>query len=348
MKKAVLAGIRKFQIVEVPKPVIINDTDVLLKVISVGVCGSDMHYYNEGKIGDQVIQFPFTIGHECSAIVEEVGKSVTKVKPGQLVSVEPALPCYECEQCKSGREHTCLNQKFLGCPGQTEGCLSEYIVMPERNCFPVPANISSELAALIEPLAIGNYAASFVKKYFAGSYHQLKAAILGAGPIGLSVLLSLRVLNLKEIYVTDLLDYRLEAAKKAGAVWTGNANIPGLTNKLVIKNRGFDLVYECCGRQEAIDQAIDVLKPGGVLLIAGIPETDRISFDISKIRRKEITIQNIRRQNNSVQNTIDLTAGNRFSPDFMITHRFTIEQTTEAFETVAGYKDNVIKAMINL
>jgi L-iditol 2-dehydrogenase len=348
MKKAVLAGIRKFEIIDVPKPVIKNEDDVLLKVISVGVCGSDMHYYNEGKIGDQVIQFPFTIGHECSAIVEETGKNVTNVKPGQLVSVEPALSCHECEQCKSGREHTCLNQKFLGCPGQTEGCLAEYIIMPGRNCYPVPGNINSELAALIEPLAIGNYASGFVEKYFNGrSFNKIKAGILGAGPIGLGVLLSLRLLNIEDICVTDLLDYRLEAAKKAGAAFALNAGQPGISEIMQSRGNGFDLVYECCGKQEAIDLATDILKPGGILLIAGIPDTNRISFDISKIRRKEITIQNIRRQNNSVQRTIDVTAKKMWEPGFMITHRFNPDQTSDAFDTVAGYKDGVIKAMIN-
>jgi L-iditol 2-dehydrogenase len=350
MKKAVLTGIGKFEIIEFPAPIIKNDNDVLLKVVSVGVCGSDMHYYNEGKIGDQVIKFPFTIGHECSAIVEAIGNNVSKVKKGQLVAIEPALSCHECDQCRAGREHTCLNQKFLGCPGQADGCLAEYIVMPEANCFPVPGNLDSEMAALIEPLTIGNYAAGFLKKYFpADDLTELKIAILGAGPIGLSVMLSLKAKGIQQLYITDLLEYRLMAAKNAGASWTGNPHKSDITSELLhITEYGFDLIYECCGEQEALDQAIDILKPGGTLFIAGIPEVDRVSFDISKIRRKEISIQNIRRQNNSVQDTINLSASGKWSPEFMITHRFSLGQTNEAFETAANYKDGVIKAMINI
>ena len=154
MKKVELTGIKKFDIVESSKPEIINDDDVLLKIDTVGICGSDMHYYNEGRIGDQIIRFPFTIGHEGSAEVAEVGKKVSKVKIGDIVAIEPAISCYHCSQCLSGREHTCLNQKFLGGPDQMQGCLSEYIVMPEKNCYPVPGNMNSEEAALVEPLSI--------------------------------------------------------------------------------------------------------------------------------------------------------------------------------------------------
>ena len=343
MKKVSLTGIGKFEVVEVVKPQIINDGDVLLKINTVGICGSDIHYYKEGKIGDQVIDFPFVIGHECSAIVEEVGKSVTNVKPGDLVAVEPALSCHKCQQCLSGREHTCTNQKFLGCPGQIDGCLSEYIIMPGRNCYPVPQNVNAEMAAMVEPLTIGYYASQFIK-----NIEKINSiAILGVGPIGLGVMLSLFVRGFRNIFVTDKLDYRLNVAKKAGAVWTGNPDEVDIVSELRKINRdGFDAVFECCGKQEALDNSVDILKPGGTLLIVGIPETDKISFDISKIRRKEITIQNVRRQNKSVNPVIDLISSGKISPEFMITHRFNYEKTGQAFDIVSNYQNNVVKALI--
>ncbi|MFO7446495.1 MAG: alcohol dehydrogenase catalytic domain-containing protein [Ignavibacteriaceae bacterium] len=349
MKKVALNGIKQFEIIDVPRPVLHNDDDVLLKVDTVGVCGSDIHYYNEGRIGDQVIDFPFTIGHECSAVVVETGRNVKDLKPGDLVAVEPALSCHKCSQCLSGREHTCLNQKFLGCPGQTDGCLAEYIVMPARNCFTVPESINSEMAALVEPLSIGYYASRFLKDYKPASSKDadINIAVLGAGPIGLGTMLSLQTAGYKNIYITDLLDYRLSRAKIAGAVWAGNPHKEDIVKTLNKINPGnFDVVFECCGKQEALDQAVDILKPGGLLLIVGIPETDKVSFDISKIRRKEITIQNVRRQNNSVQPVIDLTSAGKWSPEFMITHRFSLEETARAFDIVANYKDEVIKALI--
>ena len=343
MKKVVLAGIKKFEVIESPAPEIVSDNDVLLRMDTIGVCGSDMHYYNEGRIGDQVIEFPFAIGHEGSACVEKVGKSVSKLKPGDLVAIDPAISCGKCSQCLSGREHTCTNQKFLGCPGQIEGCLSEFIVMPEKNCYLVPENLNGEDAALIEPLSIGYYAAQFLKNFETIN----SVAILGVGPIGLSVFLSLRTMGYREIYVTDKLDYRLRAAENAGAIIGLNPLKENLVDKLKEKNPdSFDAVFECCGKQEAVDQAIELLKPGGSLLIVGIPEEDRISFNISKIRRKEITIQNVRRQNQCVQQVIDLSASGKWTPEFMITHRFSYEKANEAFHTVANYNDGVIKALI--
>jgi len=343
LKSVVLSGIGKFEIKESQKPNLLNDYDVLLKIDTVGICGSDIHYYKEGNIGDQVVEFPFTIGHECSAIVEEVGNKVTRVKSGDIVAIEPAVSCGKCPQCLEGREHTCLNQKCLGCPGQIEGCLSEHIIMPERNCYPVPQNISGEMAALVEPLSIGYYAASFLN----GEKNIDSIAILGVGPIGLGTMLSLQTFGHNQIYVTDKLDYRLEIAKKAGAVWIGNLDKEDIVASLNrISPDGFDVVFECCGKQEAIDNAIEILKPGGTFLIVGIPEEDRISFDISKIRRKEITIKNVRRQNRSMQPVIDLIASGKLSPQFMISHKLSFEKTNEAFDIVSNYKDQVIKALI--
>ncbi len=343
MKKVALTGIKEFGIFDTSIPEIINEDDVLLKIESVGICGSDMHYYNEGKIGDQIIDFPFAVGHEGSAKVVEVGEGVSKIKVGDIVAIEPAVSCHECSQCLSGREHTCLHQKFLGCPGQIEGCLSEYIVMPEKNCFPVPENMNEEEAALVEPLSIGYYAVQFIKE----KKDINSTAILGVGPIGLGVMLSLQSMGIKNIYVTDKLDYRIEAAKNMGAVWGGN---PGKENIVPILQdinpQLFDVVFECCGKQEALDQAIEILKPGGTLLIVGIPVEDRISFDISRIRRKEITIQNVRRQNNSIQPVIDLIASGKLNPGFMLTHRYSFDETGKAFQTVANYEEGVIKALI--
>lgn len=343
MKKVNLTGIQKFGIVESVKPHLINDEDVLLRIDTIGICGSDIHYYKEGKIGDQIIDFPFTMGHECSAIVEEIGRKVSRVKPGDIVAIEPVISCHKCQQCLSGREHTCLNQKFLGAPGQLDGGLAGYLIMPQKNCYLVPKNMDSEMAAMVEPLSIGYYASQFIKSF--GKINTI--AILGVGPIGLGVILSLQARDFKNIFVTDKLDYRLDIAEKASAVWRGNPDKEDIVAELKkINSDGIDAVFECCGKQEALDNAIDILKPGGTLFIVGIPEEDRISFNISKIRRKEITIQNVRRQNHSIQPVIDLLSTGKISCNFMITHRFNYEKTSEAFDTVANYKDNVVKALI--
>jgi L-iditol 2-dehydrogenase len=342
MKTMFLTGLRQMAMREAPMPEIRNDTDVLLKLAVVGVCGSDVHYYTRGKIGSQVVRYPFPVGHECAAMVEQVGRGVTRVKPGDRVAVDPAMPCGQCDQCQAGRSHTCRSLRFLGCPGQAEGCLSEYIVMPQGCCFPVAPTLSFEQACLAEPLSIGLYA---VRLSGLGSGDS--AAILGCGPIGLSAMLCARVAGARKLFATDPIPARLAAADKAGATWIGNPKAADVVKAIQsAAPLGLDVVFECCGEQEALDQAVDLLKPGGKLVLVGIPTVDRISFPIDKLRRREIAILNVRRQNECVEPALELIRRRLVDADFMVTHGFPFDRTADAFELVADYRDGVIKAMI--
>ena len=344
MKAAVLTGIRQMELRDVADPRIENDTDVLLKVGSIGVCGSDVHYYTTGRIGSQVVKYPFCVGHEFAATVVETGRQVKGLKPGDKVAVEPAMSCGTCDQCKVDRRHTCRNLHFLGCPGQAEGCLSEYIVMPAACCYRVEIDTTLERAAIVEPLSIGLYA---VKTSV--PMEGARVAILGAGPIGLSVLLAARLGKAGTIYVTDKIDARLQAAGRAGAMWTGNPEKLDVVAEIAKRESLLlDVVFECCGQQEALDQAVNLLKPGGRLMLVGIPEVDRVSFAINTLRRRELCIQNVRRQNACVQPALDLIENGTINVDFMITHRFPLDQAKAAFDLVADYRDGVVKAMINL
>jgi L-iditol 2-dehydrogenase len=307
------------------------------------VCGSDIHYFSEGGIGDQRVSYPFRVGHELSATVVEVGPAVECVQAGDRVAVDPAMSCGRCHQCRSGRSHTCTELIFLGCPGQAEGCLSEYIVMPEECCFPVPDSLSPEEAALVEPLSIGMYA-----EKSAAPIKGAGVGILGCGPIGLCVLLPALAEGAAAVYVTDKIEERLEVARSAGAAWTGNPLRQDIVAEISDHEPELlDLVFECCGQQEALDQAIELLKPGGKLMIIGIPEGNRISFDINEMRRKEIAVQNVRRQNGCMQPAIEFIARGH-DVSFMITHHFSLEESQKAFDLVAGYRDGVVKAMIRV
>jgi L-iditol 2-dehydrogenase len=344
MKAAVLTGIRQMEIIDVSKPVIKNDTDVLLKIAVVGVCGSDVHYYLTGRIGSQVVQYPYLVGHECSAIVEAIGRKVKHVKPGDEVAVEPAVSCHKCPQCKMGRENTCLNLKFLGTPGEGNGCLCEYIVMPEECCLPAKGGLTLEQAAICEPFAIGVYT---IKQSHLS--RGAKIAILGAGPIGLSCLVAAKIDGAGTVYTTDKLDYRVAFAKKAGATWAGNPDREDIVKAILQREpNGVDITCECAGQQETLDQAVELLRPGGTLMLVGIPEFDRVSFLIDQIRRKEITIINIRRQNRTAELAIKLVASGKAKIDSFATHRFKLEQAKDAFDLVADYRNGVIKAMIEL
>ena len=343
MKTAVLTGIRQMAIIEQPMPRLEQPDDVLLKMRSVGVCGSDVHYYTTGRIGSQVVQYPFAVGHEGAATVEAVGPGVTRVQPGDRVAIEPAVSCWLCDQCRRGRPHTCRKLKFLGCPGQIAGCLSEFIVMPELCCFPIPDAMTFEQAALCEPLSIGMYAVQ-QSLPLGGA----RIGILGLGPIGLSVLLAAQVAGPAAIYGTDRRDYRSRIAAAHGATWVGNPESTDIVKDVLAReSEQLDVVFECCGQQEALDQAFDLLRPGGKIMLVGIPEFDRWSYPADTARRREICLQNVRRQNHCVQKTIDGVAAGQFAPDFMITHHFPLAECRKAFDLVDQYADGVIKAMIS-
>ena len=341
MKAAFLTGIKALEIRETPEPQLQRGDEALLRVAKVGVCGSDLHYYNQGCIGNQVVQFPFIIGHECAAVVEEIGKNAIHLKRGDAVAVDPAVSCGVCQQCRVGRPHTCLNLQFLGCPGQKPGCLAEYIVMPIRNCTKLPEGVSLEQGTLAEPLSIGVYALDFLQ----GTSPQA-IGVLGSGPIGLSAVLAAKAAGVPSIFVTDKIKTRTRASLAAGARWAGNPEQTDIVGEIFVQSKGLDAVLECCGDPAALDQAVELLKPGGRLLILGIPEIETLAFNAHTLRRKELCIQNVRRQNNCTSRALRLISEKKVDVDFMATHSFPLEAIQQAFELVSNYGDGVIKAMI--
>ena len=344
MKAAQLTGINKVELKEISKPELFDEYDVLINVKMVGVCGSDIHYYTTGRIGDQIVDFPFTTGHEAAGIVEQTGKHVTRVKPGQRIAIDPAVFCGECDQCKAGRENTCRKLVFMGAPGQKDGALCNYIVINEKNCFPIKDDMTFEQAVLTEPLAIAVYAVDQSKPKQSNDI-----AILGAGPIGMSVFHVLKAYNVENVYITDRIDDRVEYSKSLDPKYCGNPNKTDVVTDITkLQPLLMDIVYECSGDVEAYGHAIELLKPGGFFVIVGIPEVDDIAFPIHELRRKEITVLNIRRQANSTQKAIDLLASGKINMDQMVTHHYTLEDTDKAYQLVSKYEDRVMKAMINL
>ncbi|MDP7639270.1 MAG: alcohol dehydrogenase catalytic domain-containing protein, partial [Candidatus Hydrogenedentes bacterium] len=331
---------RQMEMLEVPRPEITDKRDVLIKLSRVGVCGSDVHYYTKGHIGSRVVEYPFTVGHESAETVAAVASAVTRFHAGDPVAIDPAMPCGECDQCRQGRAHTCRDMHFLGCPGQAEGSLSEYIVMPEDSCFPLRSAGSMEDGALSESVAIGVYACQL-----AGALRGKRVAILGADPIGLSVLLSAYAAGVDRVYITDRIKERLRVAERCGADWCGNPDSEDIVATISERESLLlDFLFECCDQQEAIDQAMALLKPGGKLLLIGIPETERISFEMDAMRRKEICIQNVRRQNGCASKTIQMLEDSALDARAMVTHRFPFERAKEASDLVTEYGGGGVKA----
>lgn len=345
MKAAVLIARNKISLRNVPAPVVAAPRDVLLRVKLVGICGSDLNYFSNDSVGGEPVGRPVILGHECAGVVEAVGREVTRVKPGDTVAVEPAVSCGVCDQCLAGRRHTCRRISFLGHKSEREGALSELLNMPEENCFPLPPGMTFARAVLAEPLSIALHAVNL-----AGPLEDRQAAVLGCGPIGLSVGIAARRRGLGRLYMTDIVEHRARAAAdRAAADWTGNAAEADVVAEILRRSpAGLDVVFECCGRQSALDQAVELLKPGGTLAVVGIPVEERVSFPSSRMRRKELRVQNVRRQNRCFEEALTLLSSGEVDLDFMATHTFPLEKAQAAFETALERRDGVVKAMIRL
>lgn len=344
MNAALLTGVRKFEMRQVAKPEIARPTDVLIRIKMVGVCGSDIHYFTTGRIGSQIIQFPFAVGHEAAGVVEQVGARVSRVNPGQRVAIDPAVSCGHCDQCRAGRENTCRELLFLGCPGQLSGALCDYLVMPEACCHPIKDGTTFEQAVLSEPLAIAIYAVERSPLPAGAS-----AAILGAGPIGMSVFHVLRANRVGGVFVTDKIPERLQFAQKLNPRYCGNPERADVVSEISkAEPNWMDAVFECSGDRQAYKHAVRLVKPGGTLVLVGIPEFDEISFPIHELRRKEITIVNVRRQARCTHKAICYLESRKFSLDAMVTHHFSLADTERAFDLVAHYRDGVMKAMVTV
>jgi L-iditol 2-dehydrogenase len=328
---------------DVPDPELTAPSDVRLRVGAVGVCGSDLHYYRTGRIGSQVLSDPWIMGHECTATVETVGSAVNGLAPGDRVAVDPLIACGRCDQCRSGRLNTCRQQRFLGCPNQQHGCMCELLVMPAACCFRVPDHLSAGAAVMVEPFAIALHALSLW-----GDPLGKTVGVLGAGPVGLCVLGALRLAGAAATAVTDRLGYRLDMARALAASSTHHSERSEVVREILAAHpNGLDAVFDCSGEQSALDQAVSLLAPGGTLVVVGIPEVDRVSFDINALRRKEVEIINVRRQNDCTERAVEILASGQLDLDPVITHHFSLSESNAAFDLVANYRDEVAKALIH-
>jgi len=344
MKAVYFTGLRELKIEEVPQPKLDRPDAVLLRIDRVGVCGSDVHYYVNGRIGRQVVEYPATVGHECSATVIEVGSAVERVGVGDRVAVDPAMVCGECDQCRAGRQNTCRKLQFMGCPGEAPGAMAEYYVVPAQNCLPIPEAISLDQAVLAEPLSVSFHAVRLGEVYPAA-----RVAVLGAGPIGLGVLICAKATAPCTVYVTDLLDERLRAAEACHADWTGNARRDDVYAAIRQQEPwGLDLVFECSGDPACIDLAQGLLTPGGTLVLVGIPPTPQVGVDFHMMRHRELMFRSVRRQRGCVAPALRLIGEGHLDTRPLLTHRFPLEEVCDAFELVAGYRDGVIKAVIDV
>ena len=339
MHLAVLAAAGRIEMREAPIPCPAPG-EVLVRLRAVGICGSDVHYYVDGRIGDAVCEFPFVLGHEPAGEVAALGAGVQGLTVGQRVALEPASPCGACQQCVSGRANCCPKVRFLGTP-PIPGVFAEYHCFAAHQCVPIPDNISFEAAATLEPLAVGVHAVNL-----AGIRPGDRVAVLGCGPVGILTAMAARAAGATFLAMTDPLAARRAHAEALVADLVLDSRDDERLSRLQTAAGDFDVTFEAAGVQDAIDDATLLVRPGGVTVLIGIPSVDRIALWAHPLRRKELNIIMARRSNLALEPSIRLMAAGRLDPGKVVTHRFPLAQLAEGMELSRHYRDGVLKAMV--
>ena len=346
MLAARLHGPKDLRVERVQRPGAPGCEQVLLRVKTTGVCGSDLHSYLDARIGDRSIAAPLILGHEFSGVVETVGPDsldghFQRLKPGVRVAVDPAQPCGHCELCETGHPNLCCHLAFCG-NFPYGGSLCEWMHMPARSCFPVPRAIDDEAAALLEPLGVAIHAVDFAKLRVGCS-----VAILGAGPLGLLILQIARLAGADPIFITDKFPWRLKLAQKWGGIPI-RYDREDATRRVLKEThgRGVDVAIEAAWAEESVTQAAEMARLGGRLVVVGISGGNRLELNASVARRKGLTIVMSRRMKHTYPRAIRLAESGRVDLRSLISHRFPLKKAAAAFKLNAAYEDEVVKVMI--
>lgn len=342
-KAVMMKGIGSMEIVPLPMPVP-KENEVLVKMEYVGICGSDVHYYEKGRIGDFIVEGDFILGHECAGTVVAVGGAVRHLQAGDKVALEPGVTCGQCEFCKAGKYNLCPDVAFLATPPY-HGCLMNYIAYPANMAFKLPENVSTKEGALVEPLAVGLHAASQ-----GGVRLGDKVAILGAGCIGLVTLLACKAYGATEVYVVDVIGKRLECAQRLGASCVINAKEEDALEKIkeLTGGAGVDIVIETAGSETTIRQTAYAVKRGGKIVLVGLAPKDIIAFDFMQIMWKEAEIKTVFRYRNLYPAAIGAIADGKIDVQGIVTHEFDFADSKKAFDFVIENKNDVVKAVIKI
>jgi len=343
MKAAVMTGIGKMDYVQRDIPQV-KDHEVLIKLEYVGICGSDLHYYETGRIGNYVVEPPFVLGHEPGGVVVETGKNVTHLHEGDKVALEPGKTCGTCEFCKSGKYNLCNDVIFFATP-PIDGVFQEYVAHSADLCFKLPENVSTMEGALIEPLAVGFHAA-----IQGGAGLSKTAVVTGAGCIGLVSMMALKAMGVDKIFVVDIMEKRLEKAKELGAFHVINAQkedpvdvIKKYTNEI-----GCDLVIETAGTEATAAQAIQMCKKGAKIVLVGYSKSGMMNLPISLALDKEITFKTVFRYRHIYPMAIEAVAQGKIDLKSIVTNIYDFDDIQNAMDDSVNRKGDIVKSVIKL
>jgi len=331
-----LVKVKKIKIFDEDIPEL-KSGEILVQIKAVGICGSDMHYFLEGGIGSFKQDLPMDLGHEPAGVVVEsfVGSIFKK---GERVAIEPGRACLSCMWCLKGKHNLCEKGIFM--VTNSQGAFADYVIVRETQLAKIPKSMSYEKATLMEPLGVGLHAVRLLQ---VDPFES--AAVIGSGPIGLSIMFVLKKLGFKDVYMVDKLQYRVRFAKKMGATHASMFKDAKEEIRKWTNEKGVRYVFDTGGTRDSIDLAVNVVGVSGSLALVGIPVEDFVEINPHKARTKEIIIQNVRRSNQTLEDCIKLFSDDK-NIEKMITHKFRLKHIQKGFNMVGKYKNNVIKCVI--
>ncbi|MET1087757.1 MAG: NAD(P)-dependent alcohol dehydrogenase [Arthrobacter sp.] len=309
----------------------LDPDQVLVQVSAVGVCGSDVHYYEHGRIGPYVVDHPLILGHELSGRIAAAGSAVDPSRVGKRVAVEPQRPCRQCKQCKAGRYNLCPDIEFYATP-PINGAFAEYVTIQSDFAYDIPDSVSDEAAALIEPLSVGLWACERAQ-IKPGS----RVLIAGAGPIGIIAAQAARVYGATEIYISDIAEDRLAFALKNGATHALNAKTDS------VEGLDVDAFIDASGAPQAVRSGIKAVAPAGRVILVGLGADD-VELPVSYIQNREIWLSGVFRYTNTWPLAIQLIADGKVNLDILVTGKFNLAESEDALK--AGKQPGQLKAVI--
>ena len=343
MKVAVMNGVGKMGFVEreIPQPA---DNEVLVKLEYVGICGSDMHYYETGRIGDYVVEPPFVLGHEPGGVVVEVGKNVTHLKVGNRVALEPGKTCGHCEYCREGKYNLCPDVVFFATP-PVDGVFQEYVAHEAALCFKLPENVDTLEGALIEPLAVGFHAANQ-----GGAHAGQTAVVFGAGCIGLVSMMALKAEGVSRVYVVDIMQKRLDKAMELGATGVINSMKTDVQEEIgrLTEGKGVDLVIETAGMEVTTRQAIHITKKGATIVLVGYSKTGEMTLPLSLALDKELTFKTVFRYRHIYPMAIEAVASGKVNLKGIVSNIFNFDDIQAAMDKSVSDKANIVKSVVKI
>ncbi|WP_104140216.1 NAD(P)-dependent alcohol dehydrogenase [Arthrobacter sp. ZGTC131] len=304
---------------------------VLVQVAAVGVCGSDVHYYEHGRIGPYVVDHPLILGHELSGRIAAVGSAVDPARIGQRVAVEPQRPCRKCKQCKAGRYNLCPDIEFYATP-PVDGAFAEFVTIQSDFAYDIPDTVSDEAAALIEPLSVGLWACER-----ADIKPGSRVLIAGAGPIGIIAAQTARAFGATEIYISDIAEDRLAFALEHGATHALNAKTDS------VEGLDVDAFIDASGAPQAVRSGIKAVAPAGRVVLVGLGADD-VELPVSYIQNREIWLSGVFRYTNTWPLAIQLIADGKVDLDILVTGKFALAESEDALK--AGKQPGQLKAVV--